>query len=229
MNQIGFSVIYSPEQNTQFYEELFSDMLEAGCDAIELHTPHHNTIDDARLLDLISHFGYRAIHTSDLHNPVQDEKILGHYQDLAHRIGASAITIHPHTMKKWSWIADYFGERASFENMDRFKPFGQSPEDMLRVKSEYPTARWTFDLNHVLTNDTSLSRVPDFYAQLGAPGHYHISGFQDASLPHTTLHTTRQNEVIRAVATDHPIIIESLGIEDITSFRDEYDYVVKRL
>ncbi len=204
-------------------------MLAAGCSAIELHTPNHNKIDDPALLELISQFDYRAIHTSDLRSQTQDREVLAHYQELAQSVGAAAITIHPHTMQEWGWIADYFGDRASFENMDRFKPSGKTPEDMQRIKSQHPGARWTFDLNHVFTNDESLSRVPDFYALLGNPGHYHISGFRDESFPHDTLHTMRQDQIIRAVATSGPVIIESLGIADIHLFREEYNYVVKRL
>jgi hypothetical protein len=229
MNEIGFSVIYSSERDKQFYSTLLNDMLEAGCSAIELHTPHHDRLDDPDLLRLIAQFSYRAIHTSDLHGPLQDSEALAGYRSLAQRIGAAAITVHPHTMEHWGWLADHFGDSVSFENMDCFKPFGQTPEDMARVLREHPSARWTFDTNHVLTHDESLASVPHFYDQLGDPGHYHISGFRDASLPHTTLHTTRQDGVIDAIATDAPIIIESLGIADIDQFRPEYDYVVKRM
>lgn len=204
-------------------------MLATGCSAIELHTPRHDTIDDTALLHLISKFSYRAIHTSDLHSLAEDQETLKYYKALAERIDAAAITIHPHTMQTWRWVADYFGDKASFENMDRFKPFGKSPEDMQRIKRECPTARWTFDINHVFTNDESLGSVPHFYTALGTPGHYHISGFRDESLPHATLHTTKQDAIIRAIATDSPIIIESLGIEDIHLFREEYDYIIKRI
>lgn len=229
MNPIGFSVIYSKRHDTQFYARLFRDMLDAGCSAIELHTPQYDELDASELLELIRSFEYRAIHTSDLHSPAEDKNTLAYYQELVRSIDAAAVTIHPHTMKSWGWVAEYFGDLASFENMDRFKPFGQSPEDMRRILDEHPTARWTFDLNHVYTNDPDLSRVSDFYEQLGDPGHYHISGFKDKALPHTTLHTTGQDSIIAAVATKKPIIIESLGSDDIHLFREEYNYVAARL
>jgi hypothetical protein len=229
VNYIGFSVIYSLEQDEKFYATLLEDMLATGCRAIELHTPHHNEIESPILLKLINKFDYRAIHTSDLRSPSEDQEILLYYKKLAQRIDAAAITIHPHTMQTWDWVANYFGDLASFENMDRFKPFGKSPEDMKHIQEKCPTARWTFDLNHVFTNDSLLRSVPDFYTQLDNLGHYHISGFQDELLPHTTLHTTKQDAIIQAVATNHPIIIESLGIKDIHLFREEYDCVVKRL
>lgn len=227
-NKIGFSVIYLPAQDNKFYTSLLEDMLAAGCRAIEVHVPHHNQID-APLIKLIRKFDYRAIHTSDLRSATENQEALTYYKELAQHIDAEAITIHPHTMQTWDWITDYFGDQTSFENMDCFKPFGKTPEDMQRIKSEHPAARWTFDINHVLTNDKSLGSIPDFYAKLGNPGHYHISGFKDESLPHTTLHTTHQDEVIDAITTDAPVIIESLGDEDIHLFRDEYDYVAERI
>ncbi|QQG51196.1 MAG: hypothetical protein HZB75_01680 [Candidatus Saccharibacteria bacterium] len=180
-------------------------------------------------MDLIKVFKYRYIHSSDIHSSVENKDDLAYYEGLMGKINAMAITIHPHTMKSWGWVADHFGDLASFENMDRFKPFGGSVEDMQQIKSEYPMTRWTFDINHVYTNDSSLSRMSDFYELLGDPGHYHVSGFRDEALPHTTLCTTGQDKIIDAVATEHPIIIESLGSSDIHLFRQEYDYIVARL
>lgn len=229
MNPIGFSVIYSKKHDSQFYARLFSDMLAVGCRAIELHVPQYDKIDDPELLELIRSFEYRAIHTSDLHSSTRDKDILHYYQELVHSIDAAAVTVHPHTMESWGWVAGYFGDLVSFENMDRFKPFGRSPEDMRQILDEHPTARWTFDLNHVYTNDPDLLRVSDFYEQLGDPGHYHISGFKDKLLPHTTLYTTRQDSIIASVATRKPVIIESLGSDDIHLFREEYNYVAMRL
>lgn len=229
MNHLGFSTIYSTEHDKQFYRNLFKKMLKHGCTAIELQTPGYAQLDDPELVDLIRRFAYRSIHASDLHNPTDDAATIAYFQELAQRIDAAAITIHPYTMNHWTWLADYFGELTSFENMDRFKPFGQNPEDLARVRSEYPTARWTFDINHVFTNDPSLATVAEFYEQLGPPDHYHISGFKDASLPHTALSTTHQDTIIDAVKADAPIIIESFGLTDIEQFEHEYDYIAERL
>jgi len=66
VNKVGFSVIYSPaKRDLPFYKRLLKDMLSAGCQAIELHTPTHALLD-AELLRLVGQFPYRAIHTSDL-------------------------------------------------------------------------------------------------------------------------------------------------------------------
>lgn len=204
-------------------------MLTAGCAALELHAPQHDLLDNPELLRLIGQFDYRAIHTSDIHSPQEQHKVLAYYRNFAERINATALTIHPHTMQHWAWLRDYFGDKASFENMDCFKPSGKTVASMRAILDEYKDARWTFDLNHVFTNDSSMAEVPDFYAKLGKPGHYHISGFAGASLPHTTLSTTQQDEIILTVQNDAPIIIESLGAADIHLFQEEYDYVVERL
>lgn len=203
-------------------------MLDAGCDAIEIHTPQHDTLNNPELLQLIRQFRYRAIHTSDLHSLSQNHAQLEYYVDLAQKIDAAAITIHPHTMQHWAWLHEYFGNVASFENMDRFKPFGQTAHDMAVIAKECPGARWTFDINHVFTNDPSLKTVADF-ATLPQPGHYHISAFKDAQLPHTTLFTSNQDAIIQSVQGGAPIIIESLGLDDIDTFQKEYNYVKRVL
>ncbi len=229
MNQLGFSVIYSAEHDRAFYRTLLRTMLAAGCSAIEIQAPARRPLDDPELLNLISQFSYRSLHTSDFHNSTDDAEALAYFRTLAERVDAHALTIHPYTMDHWDWLAEYFGELASFENMDRFKPFGRTPADLALVKSEYPTTRWTFDINHVFTNDPTLAPVAEFYQQLGAPGHYHISGFKDAKQPHTKLHLTHQDDIITAVKTDAPIILESFGPTDIQDFQREYDYVAERL
>lgn len=229
MNKLGFSVIYTAEQQPSFYGELFEDMLDAGCDAIELHMPQHGTITDPAILRLIGQFSYRAIHTSDLYSPKKSGQELAYYQDLAQQIEAMSITIHPHTMDSWGWLARYFGDMVSLENMDCFKPYGKTPESLQTMTAELPGNRWTLDLNHIFTNDASMRALPDFYRKVGGPGQYHISGFCDEALPHTTLHTSNQDRIITSVATDAPVIIESLGRDDIHLFRSELAYVAAKL
>ena len=60
-------------------------------------------------------------------------------------------------------------------------------------------------------------------------GHYHLSGFAGENLDHTTLHTTRQDVIISHIKTNHPVIIESFGIQDISDFRTELNYITHKL
>jgi hypothetical protein len=226
MNKIGFSVIISPKRPTNFYLQLLEKMQTAGCEAIEIHTPEHNKIN-RDLIMAIKQFSYRSIHTTDLTPQSLNEA--NYYQSLTSEIDTHALTIHPHTMQKWSWLHEYFGSKASFENMDWRKPFGTSPDDMSEVFEQYSNARWTYDLNHVYTNDDTMILADEFYSRFDNLGHYHLSGFKDERLPHTTLHTTHQNIIIEAVKSNHPIIIESYGIDDIENFETELEYITPRL
>lgn len=228
MNDVGFSVIYTRKRSDASYIDLFERMRMVGCRAIEIHAPNHDPLS-RQVIDAIRTFHYRAIHTSDLASPSINTLDLAYYKQLADALDVTAITIHPHTMAQWRWVYDYFGDRTSFENMDRFKPFGQTADDMASIFNQRTPKRWTFDINHVFTVDPTLAMINDFTQQLAILGHYHISGFKDASLPHTTLNTTGQDAIIGAITTDHPIIIESLGFDDIVDFEQEFSYVIKRL
>lgn len=109
--------------------------------------------------------------------------------------------------------------------MDRAKVFGQTPSDMRTVFDDAPQAQWTFDLNHVYSNDDSMQLVDDFYDLSDRLAHYHVSGYGGPELPHTTLHDSNQNIILRSIRTNHPIIIESYGTADIADFHDELVYV----
>ncbi len=209
---------------------LLSEMLSYGCTAIEIQAREHDGFEQSeQIVGLIKRFTYRSIHTADLIS-VHDNKFeVEYYSNLLGVIDAHAITVHPHTMITWSWLRSYFGTKTSFENMDWRKPFAKTPEDMAKVFTNFPDARWTYDLNHVFTNDSSMKLSKDFYTTLGNLGHYHISGFKDDHLPHTKLFETRQDSIITSVEDERPIIIESFGIEDIHEFKKEYDYVTARL
>lgn len=226
MNKLGFSVIFSPKKDTQFYVQLLSGMLAYGCEAIEVHTPvHDTTVHDIDILSLLKKFPYRSIHASDIESYGHNKDEINYYQKLSSQINAQTITFHPHAMQSWDWLTQYFKNTVSFENMDWRKPFAKTVNDMKKIYNDYPDSSLTLDLNHLYSNDPTMALAEDFYAAFTNIAHYHISGFSDEALPHTTLHTTKQNKIISSIHTEHPIIIESLGIDDIADFRKEYDYV----
>ena len=230
MSQIGFAVILTEEKGALFYERILTDMLEAGCEAIEIHTPdYHEMKPDSELIKIIRQFTYRSIHTRGLIAEDKCTDKLRYYTELAEKIDTHAFTVHPNIMDEWSWLVKYFGDLLSYENMDWRKPFATLPSHMKEVFSQAPNARWTYDLNHVYTVDPSMKLADEFYDSFSNLGHYHISGFKDADLPHTTLYTTHQDIIAEYVRTDHPIIIESFGIYDIQDFQLELDYTKKLL
>lgn len=231
MNKIGFSVIVNNQTDISGMVGLLDSMLTVGCDAIELHLAQSVTMvraDKNRLFAAISKFSYRSIHASHLTTQEQSADIQ-HYQDILRQIEAHAITIHPDGMAQWRWLVDAFGGLASFENMDCEKDFGQTPSDMRIVFDDAPQAKWTFDLNHVYSNDEGMQTIDEFYGFSDRLAHYHVSGYGGSELPHTTLHNSNQDSILRSIRTNHPIIIESYGVDDIADFRDELQYVFHAL
>lgn len=231
MNKIGFSVIVNSETDISTLVGLFDAMLAAGCEAIELHLTQSVSMSQAdknRLFAAISKFSYRSIHASHLTTSEQSADIR-HYQDLLRQIEAHAITIHPDGMAQWRWLTDVFGSLASFENMDCEKDFGQTPSDMRIVFDDAPQAQWTFDLNHVYSNDKNMQAIDEFYDFSDRLAHYHVSGYGGPDLPHTTLHDSSQDSILRSIRINRPIIIESYGVNDIADFRDELQYIFRAL
>ena len=231
MNKLGFSVIVNSETNIENVMSLLSAILVAGCDAIELHLTRDANIghtNKERLFEIISKFSYRSVHASHITSPDQSADIR-HYQDLLRQIDACAITIHPDGMSRWQWLVDAFGGLVSFENMDCQKSFGQTPSDMRIVFDDAPQAQWTFDLNHVYSNDKNMQAIDEFYGFSDRLAHYHVSGYGGPELPHTTLHDSNQDSILRSIRTNHPIIIESYGVADIADFLDELNYIRSEL
>lgn len=227
MNPIGFSVIINDQKPVKYYIELLERMLDKGCSAIEIHLTVSAGVafDDARsIFEVVRQFTYRSVHASQLTSPVQKAEI-SHYKELINRIDAHAMTIHPDGMQQWQWLVDEFGDVVSFENMDREKQFGASAQDMKLVFTDAPSSRWTFDLNHVYSIDSTMQSADLFYGQFKNIGHYHVSGYGGPALPHTTLHDKDQDIILGAIKTPHPIIIESYGTEDIHLFDNELAYV----
>src|SRR3569833_158777 len=115
--------------------------------------------------------------------------------------------------------------------MDWLKTFGNTVDELKQVFAELPNAVWTFDVNHIKTTDPSMDLAKSFYAELGSRlRNYHHSGFVDKNLAHTLLADTKQDDIIAKVEDlSKPIIIESLGAQNIDRFKEELNYIVPRL
>ena len=91
-------------------------MLDDGCEAIEIRTPSRDYYEKYEgLLKLLKQFKYRSVHTNDIVSPAFNEEDLNYYKEPVSVLDLNAITLHPHTMRKWSWLSEYFGNKASFE------------------------------------------------------------------------------------------------------------------
>jgi hypothetical protein len=230
MNSIGFSIVIS-EINEPRLEQTLRSMQDAGCTAFELNmTKGVPPKLSNRLLDLLGTSDYRSIHLPDVGATTQDQANLTAYLALADQLKAQSCTIHPHKVEDWRWLEDAFGSRLAVENMDWRKPSGRYPDELAKIFRQAPSARWTFDLNHIYSLDPTMALGEEFYRRFSDRlAHYHISGFAGAKKPHTTLADNDQDQIITAVRDDKPVIIESLGETETADFQTELRYVQAHL
>jgi len=227
---IGFSVDldHLAEPKTA---RVLNQMLEAGCNAIQVHAHPDLLKSNPGHLDLVRSFSYRTVHLPELKDSESSRELIQASLDLGAKISTHDYTLHPTGLDSFGWLASEFGNLLSIENMDRRKDFGKTPADLTQVFNELPHAGWIFDVNHIKTNDPSMALADEFYNRFSSRlKHYHLSGYVNSRLPHTLLADTRQDEIIAKV-TDKtkPIILESLGANDLDRFKEELAYVSARL
>jgi hypothetical protein len=210
---------------------ILKKMLDIGCGAIQVHG--HSDLLSAKPghLNLIKQFDYRTLHLPELHDQTTDQALINAALRVADAMQAQDFTLHPTGLSSFGWLAGVFGDRLSIENMDWRKDFGKTPSDLEKVFAELPNASWTYDVNHVKTNDPSMNLADDFYQLFkNRLKQYHLSGFVDDEMPHTLLADTKEEEIIAKVEDKtKPIIIESLGFKDMPRLQEEFDYITARL
>lgn len=228
---IGFSVSLKG-LNRPDAPELLQGMLSAGCRAIQLQIQPNIVEEWPKHLDIVNQFEYRTIHLPYLKQKADnDPKLNEALQKLIDEVGAQNFTFHPMNTPHLSWLSDEFGSQICAENMDWQKDFGQTVEDLKNVFAELPDAGWTFDVNHVLTNDPTLKLGYELYRAFAQQlRQYHLSGFGGGDLPHTLIADTKQDQIINLIKDrSKPIILESLGSINLERYQEELDYVVSRL
>lgn len=230
--RIGFStaIINNPSED---YINTLLDIAQSECSAIEFNDriEEYSQEPSQIFIDIAKSYDYRSIHLPVLLSFEESRTAIDYWLKFADKIDAHSFTLHPTNMQSFDWLNQAFDERLALENMDWRKDYGKSVKDMVHALNIVEGAGWIYDLNHVYTNDESMSLADDFMKALEKRlRHYHISGFGDDNLPHTSLFTTKQDEIIKKLTrTDKPIIIESFGVEDINNWRKELDYISSRL
>ena len=112
--------------------------------------------------------------------------------------------------------------------MDKRPKFGKSIKDLKYVFKMVPHAKWVFDVNHLFTNNPSMSKADEYYTALGDRlCHYHFSGYGGF---HKCISISRE-DIIFSGLTDltKPIINEGADekMKDVIS--KEHEYVLNHL
>lgn len=249
MRKIGFSVVFFDQCDNSFYENILSDMLDAGVTAIELNLPEqYERVLSGTLLELVRVFDYRAVHSQRLIAPEESEVEITRCTRVIQAIDAHALTVHPDSMSSYGWLDSTFGGLAEPENMDISKAFGAQPEDMRRVFQQLPNAKMTLDTQHLLTlgGEEAATKAARALHGFDMPpiGHYHLSGLQ--GLQHVGLDKVSETQLAAQFSwlldPKAPLILETRGtVEDkdkngamykrfdLPDWKEDYDIALRYL
>lgn len=191
-------------------------------------------IYSTRASNLLKKFKYRSIHLPVLNDgkfisypDPSIEKEMKIIDQFIEDISPQTVLVHPDQVRDFGWVVNKYGSRLAFENMDSKKKFGKTVEDMEIVFNKCPKAKWVFDLNHIYTNDNSMSLAKDFFARFkNRLTHYHISGYGGF---HDALCLSHEDVIIKGLLSlNYPIVDEgNLLSKDV--LREEFNYITERL
>ena len=188
---------------------------QIGCQAVELGLVRKSRIDEGWLKRVtkvdLDGFQYVSFHAPKMY--YQDNEETREMFRLIAQINKlrplDLVVFHPDNVVDVKMFAN-LPYPVGFENMDRQKPFGRTPEDLLQLFSKNPNFRFVLDTNHLKSNDPAMKQTEEFYAKLGDKlAEYHISGL-GSDYPHIPLYQTQETDILAAIKdTTKPIICES--------------------
>ena len=204
-----------------------------GCPAVELGFVKKSRIEQGWLESItkndLSGFKYVSFHAPKMYYEDNDEtrEIFHLIEQINNLRSLDLVLFHPDNVvdievfKKVSFPV-------GFENMDRQKPFGKTPEDIKKLLDSNPTFHFVLDVNHIKSNDPTMKLADDFYSQLNSKIiQYHVSGL-GSDYPHIPLFQTKELDIISAIRdTGKPIICESRLSPD--TIKKEKEYITKNL
>ena len=206
------------------------------CDAVELCATHYEKI---YYMDYFSKkdfnpFSYVSLHAPDdfiYRNNKATKNLLDNIKMNYEKFGFKVVVIHPETVADWSVFKKYDLPFA-FENVDPGR-FGSTVNNLRSVLEELPSARIVVDLLHAYIHNYTINACKNMIKSFkNEIVQVHLSGYkvQDDGQKHSPIHSTRQEEIIKAVPKNVPIIIESVfpkmgRAELINGLKQEYDYV----
>jgi uncharacterized protein (UPF0276 family) len=116
---------------------------------------------------------------------------------------------HPDLISDFSNLLQ-FPFPVAFENMDKNKSSFRHPEEFRRIFSISDEFKLVLDINHIYTNDSTLSIAREFYQKFGDRiTEIHLSGYRTV---HDPLYITKQTDILEAIQKPFPqIILEGIG------------------
>jgi hypothetical protein len=135
------------------------------------------------------------------------------------------VVIHPNTIEDFS-VFDTKNFPIGFENMDNRKLTHKTSEEMKRVLENNDNYSLVLDVNHVYSNDKTMSLAKEFYSKSGSRiKEIHLSGYDGY---HEPLFKTKQTEIIEAIQDFNVPIINEATIAS-GDIKTEMDYMIKEI
>jgi len=197
-------------------------------------------LDDEDIYN-IKKFDYISIHAPALVSDIGGEKIWMRYPSAqgekaieqiiknAEAVKADTILFHPDLVDDSSWLSKKIGSRLAFENMDAKKSFGKTVEDLEKIFTQVPNAKWVCDVNHIYTIDHSMRLTDEFHNNFkDRLCHYHLSGYGGF---HDCLYISQEDIILKGIKDfSIPIIHEGRALKDgKDSLSKENQYIMDRL
>ncbi|NQV00808.1 MAG: hypothetical protein HQ537_01650 [Parcubacteria group bacterium] len=157
------------------------------------------------------------------------DSIIGKILEIAKRIKANIILFHPDLVDNFDWLNDKIGNLLAFENMDVKKQFGSTVNDLGKVFSKSPQAKWVCDVNHIYTVDSSMKLTEGFHQAFeNRLCYYHLSGYGGF---HDCFYVSREDIIVNGLKDfTKPIIHEGNALRNgKISLRKENEYILKYL
>lgn len=206
---LGFtSGMYLGQENYRARLKYFKQL---GCNALEIHVDPR--LDALEFKDEILEFDYVSIHTPVKNiyydDSVETKIILDKIDNWTKNLNIKLVVVHPDLIKNPEILKDKHWPLA-LENMDWRKQDGKYVDHLERWFSIFPQAKMVLDLNHILTNDTSLKLADQFYEKFSDRiSQIHLSGFIDEVKIHEPITTSGCTHLTQLIKNKNlPVIME---------------------
>ena len=239
----GFSTGCLYKNHDPLSPEAIDLVAQSGARLIELSAVMLERLPDLARIEprQLAGFEYVGLHAPAnlrYRNDAAAHEALRVLSEACERLPVRHVVFHPDTIEAWE-VVEAAGLPAAFENMDRFKSFGRTMEDMEKILGAGKNRKMILDVAHAHTNDPSmrlarelLERFRDRIAAIHLSGCRSQKGGREHHVP---LSLTLQEELFLPLPAGVPVVIESVWPktdsreELLNCLKKELRYVEERL